>query len=220
MCFDLSSTCIGVTFAKMIEHRPTYVRTLAIIPKKPSGKDVGYTTKDPKQIEYRGNQFAGFLKNNESYISKEEANRRLSDFKNYSHRQLLRNIGEQIGPYIEKVKPGVIAIEKNKSFNGILTTKLLAEIAGGIYFITGAKKIPLYDYDEATIRAKIRKDIPVFNRYKEGTDETALNTKWEIYCRLRTYFDKNYPGLIDFSKMTMDESDSLAVFYYWLTSLH
>lgn len=198
----------------MKDGRIKYVQTLPIIPKHPSGKDLGYTTKDPKKIDYRGNQFKGFLKPGESSISKEEADRRLKDFKNYSHRELLKNIGKQCGYFLEKVKPDVVALEKNKSFNGILTTKLLAEIAGGLYFYTGARGIPLYDYDEATIRANIRREIKEFNRYKEGTNVLSVDTKWEIYCRLRSYFETNHPGMIDFSKIGMDESDSLAVFYH------
>lgn len=218
MCFDLSSTCIGVTFAQIKNNKPHYIQTLAIIPQKPSGKDLGYTTMDTKEIHYNGNRFKGFLKPGESYTSKEEANRRISEYKNFSHRELLKDIGKQCGRFLEKINPDVVAIEKNKSFNGILTTKLLAEIAGGLYFYTGAHNIPMYDYDEATIRAKIRRDIKEFNRYKAGTDLVAADTKWEIYCRLRSYFEVNYPGLVDFSKMTMDESDSLAVFYHLLTT--
>lgn len=218
MCFDLSSTCIGVTFAQMKNQRLTYAKTLAIIPKKLTAKDLGYTTEKPKKIDSRGNQFLGLLKPEEYTISKKEAERRISEYKQFVHRELLKNIGDQCGLYLEKINPDIIAIERNKSFNGILTTKLLAEIAGGIYFIAGMKQKPLYDHDESTIRAHIRRTIPDFTRYQEGTDQMALDTKWEIYCRLRSYFETNYPGLIDFSNMTMDESDSLAVFYHLLTT--
>lgn len=219
MCFDLSSTCIGVTFAQFHKKDLFFIRTLAVIPEKPSGKELGFTTKDTKKIHSNGNIFQGFLYPDETTISQKEAKLRIALLKNHSHRSLLKNIGKQLGYYIEKVKPDVIAIEKNASFNGILTTKLLAEIAGGIYFIAGARNIPMYDYSEATIRAKIRKDIPEFNRYKEGTDQTALDTKWEIFCRLRTFFEKNHPTMqVDFNNITMDESDSLGVFYHLFTT--
>lgn len=216
MCFDLSSKCIGVTFAQLKKQKPVYAKTLAIIPKAPSAKDMGYTTKKPKVIEFNGNRFKGLLKPGELFISKKEAEKRLSEYKSFTHRELLKNIGKQCGFYLGKVNPHVIAIEKNKSFNGILTTKLLAEIAGGLYFYSGANDIPLYDYEEATIRSNIRSEIQEFNRYQAGSEKMALDTKWEIYCRLRSYFEKNHPGLLDFSSMTMDESDSLAVFYHLL----
>ena len=218
MCFDLSSKCIGVTFAQLKSGKPVYAKTLAIIPEIPSAKDMGYTTKQPKLIDYNGRQFKGLLKGNELFISQREAKKRISAFKSFTHRELLRNIAKQCGYYMDKVKPTVLAIEKNKSFNGILTTKLLGEIAGGLYFYSGLRNTPLFDYDEATIRANIRQTIPQYNRFHEGTDKLALDTKWEIYCRLRSYFESHYPGLIDFTDMTMDESDSLAVFYHLLTT--
>lgn len=214
ICFDLSSTCIGATFAQLKNNKIVYLQTLAIIPTKPTGIDLGYTTKEPKKLSSRGHSFLGFLKPKETTISKEEAKRRISHYKNFVHRELLLNIGKQCGQYIEAIKPNAIAIEKNKSFNGILTTKLLAEIAGGLYFIAGAKNIPLYDYDEATIRSNIRQTIPTFQQYK--VKKMALDTKWEIYCRLRSYFETNYPNKLNFTTMTMDESDSLAVFYHFL----
>lgn len=218
MCFDLSSVCIGVTFAQLKEGKVTYLKTLAVIPKRPFAKELGYTTQEPKKIHYRGNSFLGLLKPGEHEISKEQAGKRIAEYKVIAHRQLLRNIGEQVGFYLDSIRPNIIAVEKNKSFNGILTTKLLAEIIGGLYFYSGARKIPLYDFDEATVRAKIRRDIQDFTLFKQGTDKMAVDTKWEIHCRLRSYFEKHYPSLIDFSNMTMDESDSLAVFYHLLTT--
>lgn len=219
MCFDLSSECIGVTFAEIKNKKLTYIQTLAVIPESPSAKDLGYTTKQPKTIFYNGDKFKALLKDGEYFISKKEAKKRVTAFKNSTHRELLRDIGKQCGFYLEGVKPDIIALEKNKAFNGVLTTKLLAEIAGGIYFYTGMRDLPLHDFDVSTVRSNIRKTIPAFKRYTNELHQTALDTKWEIYCRLRSYFEKNHPGLLDFSNMTMDESDSLAVFYHLYESV-
>lgn len=218
MCFDLSSKCIGVTFAQLKGNTPTYAKTLAIIPETPNAKDLGYTTALPKTIHYNGAQFPGLLKPGEYFTSRNEAKRRLSQLKSFTHKEMLKNIGKQCGFYLDSVKPDAIAMEKNKAFNGVLTTKLLAEIAGGLYFYAGLRNIPLYDYDVGTVRSNIRKSVKDFTRFTNGRNETSLDTKWEIYCRLRSYFEKKYPGLIDFSDMTMDESDSLAVFYHLLTA--
>lgn len=214
MCFDLSSVCIGVTFAQIKNNQLVFVKTLAVIPQKPNAKALGYTTQEPKMIDSRGNRFQALLKPKETTISQEVAKKRISEYKSFAHRELLKSIGRQCGYYLEKVNPHLMGMEKNKSFNGILTTKLLAEIAGGLYFWSGAREVPLHDFDESTIRAYIRKTIPQFTRYAEGTNQMAIDTKWEIYCRLRSFFESHYPGLIDFDSMTMDESDSLAVFYY------
>ena len=214
MCLDLSSACIGATFAKTNEGRLGYIKTLPIIPKAPTGKDFGYTTQEPKQIHYRGASFPGFLYPNETQISKREADRRKAEFKILKHRHLLQNIGKQVGTYMEKIKPDILAIERNSSFNGVLTTKLLAEIAGGLYFYTGAKNIEFYDFNESTVRAFIRKQIPNVDRTAGMSEKIALDTKWEIYCRLKQYFEHQHPGMLDFEGMTLDESDSLAIFYY------
>jgi hypothetical protein len=222
MTFDLSSTCIGVTFAQTDDNnRIIYGKTLPIVPVRPTGIDLGYSTKKQKKITARGNTYAAFLKPDEILISQVEAKKRSREFKTLEHNYLLRNIGEQCGKYLDKIKPDIVAIERNKSFNGILTTKLLAEIAGGLYFYCGAKGITLFDWDEATVRSKIRKDINTFRRTIDGSEgnEVALDTKWEIFCRLREYFTKNHPGTFDFSNMTLDESDSLAVFYYLFTKV-
>ena len=220
MTFDLSSKCIGITFAQLDGTDISYGETLAVIPKKPDPRDLGYTTKTPKKIGNEGSTYAAFLKPHEKFISKSEADRRKRDMKNLEHNYLLRNIGEQCGRYLDKVKPDIVAIEKNKSFNGILTTKLLAEIAGGIYFYCGAKGIPLYDWDESVIRAQIRRDIPNVSLAKvKGESGVTLDTKWEIYCRLREYFESEHPGIFSFDDMVFDESDSLAVFYYLLKNV-
>jgi hypothetical protein len=220
MCFDLSSVSIGVTFAQIDDKtfELTYGQTLAIIPEKPNPKHLGYAHATPKTLTRGDKSYKALLYNHESYITVTEAERRMADFKNQSHNILLRNIGEQCGRYLDKVNPSIIAIEKNKSFNGILTTKLLAEIAGGIYFYAGAKGITLYDWDESKIRAKIRSDITEFHRYNDE-GKMSVDTKWEIHCRLRSYFENIAPGMFPFNKMTMDESDSLAVFYYLYTQV-
>lgn len=209
MAFDLSSSCIGVTFVQLKGTTIKYLKTIPIIPVRPSGLDFGYTTKKPKRIAYEGNEFLGYLKEGEFSISRAESDRRKRIMRSLEHSHLLRNIAKQCGYYLEKVNPDVILIEKNKSFNGILTTKLLAEIAGGIYFYSGMRDIAFFDYEEATVRARIRKDITEFDLEKDG--KVAIDTKWEIYCRLRAYFK----DLVDFDNMTLDESDSLAVFYYY-----
>ena len=214
ICLDLSSKCIGSTFAQTVGSDIKYINTLPIVPNKPNGLDFGYTTKEPKPIDYRGATFKGFLLPDELQISKTEADKRNAEFKVFKHRMLLKDIGKQVGKYIDKLKPDIIVIERNSSFGGTLTTKLLAEIAGGLYFYTGAKNIEFYDYNESTVRAFIRKSIPNVDRTAGLSDKMALDTKWEIYCRLKQYFEENHPGLLNFEGMTMDESDSLATFYY------
>ncbi len=211
MTFDLSSKCIGVTFAQLEQGKIVYGKTIPVIPEKLDAKQLGFKTKQPTA--------RGLFKMDEGHVSAKELKNRQRIFKHSRHNFLLTNIGKQLGHFLLQIKPQAIAIERNKSFKGILTTKLLAEIAGGLYFWAGATRIPIYDWDESEIRAKIRRDIPETDLSHRVTGQTSIDTKWEIQCRLRTYFENEHPGIFDFSGMTLDESDSLAVFYFLYTEI-
>lgn len=214
VAFDLSSTCIGVCVAKVdLKKQPIKLKTVSIIPQKPSGKDFGFTTKESKKIAKNGKEFQAFLYPHETIISQREALDRIRMVKSEKHLGLLKNIGQQCGELLFRLKPHVVLLEKNASFNGILTTKLLAEIAGGIYFYCGATDTSLCDYHVETVRAYLRQTIPVFDRANEDGKD-VLDTKWEMYCRLRTYYKAQHPKIV-LDRITMDESDALALFYYW-----
>lgn len=213
LAFDLSSTCIGVTFAKLTpDETIETLTTQPVIPKEPDGKTFGYTTKQPKTLRRRGTTFQSFLKPGESSISQAEGKRRASWFRHRKHNYLLRNIGKQLGMIIERLQPGVLIIERNASFNGVLTTKLLAEIAGGLYFIAGARGVPLYDYPESTVRAHLRREV---KQPRITTEAMSIETKWLIYQRLRQVYDTGEHPHLNFDTMTLDESDALATFHYW-----
>ena len=206
--FDLSSSLIGITYGIVEDRKVTSVRTEGIVPRKPNGKDYGYTTLKPKKI---GRGYPAFLLPGEHHISKAEADRRNKFIKHDAHRQLLLNIGEDIGERVESFGPSKLFIERNESFNGVLTTKLLAEIAGGLFFYSGLARVPFEDFNAATVRKTVRDTIPLSRQERVLKDGTlALETKLEIKERLR----KVYGHMMDFDDMTTDESDSLALFHH------
>lgn len=208
IAFDLSSTLIGATYGVIEDRVIKNVRTEGIVPRKPNGKDYGYTTQKPKKI---GSGYPAYLLPGEHHISKAEAERRARFIKHDSHRQLLLNIGEDIGERVEAFSPSRLIIERNESFNGVLTTKLLAEIAGGLFFYSGLARIPFEDLNAAVVRKSVRDNIALTRAERVLSDGTlALDTKTEIKERLR----KVYGHLIDFDTMTTDESDSLALFHH------
>lgn len=73
IAFDLSSTLIGATYGVVEDRVIKSVRTEGIVPRKPNGKDYGYTTQKPKKI---GSGYPAFLLPGEHHISKAEAERR------------------------------------------------------------------------------------------------------------------------------------------------
>lgn len=209
--FDLSSTLIGMTIAQYQGNEVVYVKTIPIYPKRIDGTDVGYTTKKQKTI---GDGYKAFLKPNEHHISKVEADRRNSEFKVLAHRELLLNIWRQVGDILMKVKFNVIIIERNSSFNGILTTKLLAEIAGGLFSIAAILRAEFHDLNESTVRAFIRKDLPYETLEKDG--QIIVGPKWEMRQRLEPAYREH----IDFENISLDEVDSLVLFHYYRKCIH
>lgn len=209
--FDLSSTLIGITYGVVEDKVIKTVRTEGIVPRKPDGKHYGYTTKKPKKI---GRGYPAYLLPGEHHISKAEADRRASHIKQDTHRRLLLHIGQDIGDRIDEFNPTHIFIERNESFNGVLTTKLLAEIAGGLFFYSGLRRIPFEDLNVSKVRKTVRETIPLSRAERVLADgSVALETKDEIKARLR----KVYGHMTDFDGMTTDESDSLAIFHHVAT---
>lgn len=208
---DLSSALIGMTIATIEKMRVTSLITEGMVPYKATGKDFGYSTIGEKTI---GEGYKAFLYPDEHHVSKAEANRRKQAFKNERHRRLLYDIGRDLGGRLDAERPDYVAIERNESFNGVQTTKLLAEIAGCLYFYTGQRGIPFSDHNAGVVRATVRSTIPLSRKERRMPDGSiGLDTKSEIYCRLR----KTYSHLVDFTHMTLDESDSLAVFHHLKT---
>lgn len=204
--FDLSSTLIGVTIGQFKDGELFYVKTIPLYPERIDGKSVGYTTKAPVTI---GTGYKGFLKPNEHHISEKEAKRRNSEFKVQKHRELLLDIFTKVGAVLRKIKFDVIIIERNSSFNGVLTTKLLGEIAGGLYAFAAMLDVQFYDFNESTVRSFIRKDLPYETLEHDG--KIIVGPKWEMRQRL----EPEYREHINFSKITLDEVDSLVLFHYF-----
>lgn len=207
IAFDLSSSCIGVTTATVIDGYVTQVKVADIVPRKFTGLDYGYKTKTPKKI---GAGYSAFLKEDEFHITKAEASRRQSDFKVFKHRDLLLDIGKQVSDYISSLDLDLVMIERNMTFNGVLTTKILAEIAGQIHYLAASNAIEFESRSVHTVRKLIRKAIPLSPADRVQKDgSVALETKAEIKARLK----KVYGHLVDFDTMSEDGSDSLAVFH-------
>lgn len=207
IAFDLSSSCIGVTTATVIDGTVTKVTVDDIVPRKFTGLDYGYKTKTPKKI---GSGYTAFLKEGEFHISKSEASRRQSEFKTSKHQDLLLDIGKQVSRFISSLDLDLVMIERNMTFNGVLTTKMLAEIAGQIHYLAASNAIEFESRSVHTVRKLIRNAIPLSRADRVQTDGSiALETKAEIKARLK----KVYGHLVDFDTMSEDGSDSLAVFH-------
>lgn len=218
MSFDLSSTLIGVSVATIDtkNKRIEQAMVMPVIPKKPTGKDLGYTTKNKKKVELRtGEMISSFLKEGEVIISKAEAKRRNATFRDESHKFLLMDIGKKLGTILHAVKPDIVMIERNEAFNGILTTKLLAEIAGGVYFWAGFFNSEFRAYNATTMRS-------LLNRHVKGADlqtedgSHIVDTKMVVKRKIEKFLKDEQVDVKNFEKATLDESDSFLPIIYFL----
>ena len=113
------------------------------------------------------------------------------------------------------IKPNVVLVEKNKIFNGVLTSVLLGKVMGVLVGITTSKGIPLKEYEVATVR----KNINIVKCIEELVSELSqeeIDKIPDITKRaLRKYMEKKY-GKYGLKCSTDDESDACVVFDHWL----
>lgn len=219
VAFDLSSKVIGVTVAKLKKKNIQDIMVFPIIPKRADGKLFGFTTKNKKKVELRGGQTINtFLKEGEVTISKKEAARRNRMVKEEAHTYLLKDIGKQLGYILFELQPDVIVLERNEAFGGILTTKLLGEIAGGIYFWAGFFDVELASYNARTMRSLLNKHVRGAD-VRNGDGELIVDTKMIVKRKLEKFYEDNLGVKVEgWDNATLDESDALMAFtYYYMT---
>lgn len=215
VALDLSSTQSGVAIADVNgigEYKK--VTTLAIKPQEANGKMLGYTTKAPKMLEGRdGRKFKAFLREGESYVTSAEARRRVAEFKKLSRVMLLKSSGKQLGIVLNTVKPDILIMEQNSSFNGVLTTKLLAEVAGGIYFWAGVTDTPLRVINVNTVRSMLQRLVPDPDLMLNGV--RVVDTKFRVKRQLVEYL--THRGVrYNVEGCSLDETDALAQLVYFV----
>lgn len=211
---------IGVTIAELNGDKVEKLGVVPVIPNRPNGKDFGFTTKNPKAITMRdGKRMRVYLKKGEVIISKREANERASMIKNESHTMLLKDIGRMLGSILFSVSPDVIIIERNETFGGILTTKLLAEIAGGIYFWSGFYDIDMYSYNVGRMRSALNRCVRGVD-LKTDDGKLIVDTKMVVKKKLEKLIEDEKWNVHGWENATLDESDSfLAFVYYYMTEI-
>lgn len=215
--FDLSSTLIGVSVGIVdeVNKKIERVMTLPIKPERADGLLFGFTTRNKKPITLRsGEVIKTYLKEGEVLISKAEAKVRNALVKNDAHTYLLKDIAWKIGSLIKNVKPDVIVIERNESFRGVLTTKLLAEIAGGVYCLAGIMEKPMYSYNVTTVRALMNKLVRQ-NTFYNDAGEVIADTKMIFKEKNKVILEQLGLTVKGFDEASLDESDSLACLLYY-----
>ena len=217
LAFDLSSVCVGVVASRVNEITKTPIKVIScpVIPSKFDVTRVGYKRSKAK-IKTRGGEYINsYIKEGEKEITKQEKKRRDIEVRNNSNLHALSYISTQIEKIVTMIKPNVVLVEKNKIFNGVLTSVLLGKVMGVLVGITTSKGIPLKEYEVATVR----KNINIVKCIEELVSELSqeeIDKIPDITKRaLRKYMEKKY-GKYGLKCSTDDESDACVVFDHWL----
>lgn len=221
LAFDLSSVCVGVVAAKIeiFSKQPLTVISCPIIPEKFNPEELGFLKYKKKIPLSRGNkEVNAYIKKGETHISKEEKRRRDVIVRNHSNKFALKYIGEQITKIIEATKPDIVLVEKNKIFNGVLTSVLLGKVMGVLVGICASKGIQIEEYEVVVVRShidiiKATQDL-VAGLSKEEIDNIPDMTK----RALRKFMEQKY-GQYGLKCATDDESDACVVFDYWFEKI-
>lgn len=215
LSFDLSSVCIGVIAANILDDKSVnMVKSCPIIPKPLSPTELGFRKSKKKLPTKTGEMLNTYYKDGETIISKSEKRKRDVLYRTSNNSHVLKYISLNINELVDKINPDLIIVEKNKIFNGILTSVLLGEIMGILVGAAGSKNIQVIPFDVNVVRKPLNV-TKVVQDFCKGKTEKELNALPDVTKRaLRELMEKKY-GKYGLKCSTDDESDACVVFDYW-----
>ena len=158
---------------------------------------------------------SAYVRTKDEKISKAIKKQRDVEVRNAINSAIKRELSLSIAEAVKNFKPDLILVERNESFHGVLTTKLLAEVRGILDGI--AADIPIKAYNVTKIRNRLDLARLVSNYISSLPDASALSGEKHITKRaIKKYLEDKYNARCS----NTDESDSLAVFdYYYETEV-
>jgi len=216
VALDLSTTCIGCTFAWVKDKRIKRIVSKSIRPKRYDPKELGFVNKSRKKIKTpNGLEINAFLYEGETSISKSEKLKRDVLVRKEKRLCQIESINKQLNKLLEEFSPDLILVEQNMSFRSQTSTKRLGEVAGSLHFYANSKDIPIKEFNLNTLRGSI--DLRNIRRefVKRKTVEELKKLKDVTKASIRDYLlSLNRYKTLD-KGINLDESDSLLVFDYW-----
>ena len=208
LCFDLSLTCTGVAFADVDDNGAVNkMLTVSIIPDADEAsaiKKLGLLRK--REIKTKsGGGYRAYVTTTDEKPTYAEKKKRDVMVRNTVNMEKRASLAEQIKRLIDGTDPELILVERNESFNGILTTKLLAEARG---ILEGAGVgIEIKQYSVAEIRKGI--DLITLTRefVNEVADKGVAFPKDITKSALKRYVEKKYNIVCN----NTDESDACMI---------
>lgn len=209
LSFDLSLTQTGVAFAEINDKNEVVkISTVSIVPfadEEKLIKDMGFLRSKHKIITKSGNTYWSYVLSQNEIVSHTEKKKRDVAVRNAINMAKRNSLAKQIRLLFDKVKPELILVERNESFNGILTTKLLAEARG---ILEGAcSDVPIKQYSVSEIRKGINL-VELTRNFVNKLAETGSPFPADITkSALKNYVEIKY----NISAKNTDESDACMV---------
>ena len=206
--FDLSSVCSGVTFADLKGENIIFLKTFSIQPHfsmNEAAKSLGFLHSE----KIPTTQIRSWVKESGEIVSRTEKKKRDVAVRNALNAQIKKYISIEIEKTVKNLMPDLILVERNESFNGVLTTKFLAEIRGILEGV--ATEQPIIQYSVAEIRKKFDLAQMTQEYVKQLSPGQMRGQKDITKTVLKNYLEEKY-GV---QCANTDESDSLAVFDHY-----
>ncbi|MEG0728199.1 MAG: hypothetical protein RR420_01115 [Anaerovoracaceae bacterium] len=213
--FDLSSSCIGVLLTRIEDGKIIKCDSCPVVPSNSSNirERFGFMSSKKRLPTRSGKLINTWWRKGEESISQTEKNKRDREVREYVNNCILSDISFKLGAIINTTNPDLILVEKNAAFNGILTTKLLAEVMGILVGISGNASIPVIKYPVNQVRSILDVSKLTTILRDELSEEEMMSLPDVTKRAIGNHLSKIYN--INFS--TDDESDACAVFHYWWT---
>lgn len=170
LSFDLSLTQTGVIFAEINDDNEiTKISSVSIVPSANEEeiiKGLGFLNSKRKVGTKKGGHWS-YVKTRDEAPAYPEKKKRDVAVRNAVNIKKRESLAQQIKLLFEKINPELILVERNESFNGILTTKLLAEARGILEGACAGVEIKQYSVSE------IRKNVDLITLTKEFVNKVA-----------------------------------------------
>lgn len=215
LAFDLSLKCTGVAAMWLWGYDEiASFQTISIIPPEFSKEDLsvmGYLPSKKKIVTKGGKTFYSYVKSSTEIPSEAVKKKRDVEVRNAANAKKRKYLAIEIDKLIRTIEPTLILVERNESFNGILTTKLLAEARG---ILEGAaKNIPVKQYSVSEVRKKFNL-AEMTKEFINSIRDSKQFPKDITKSVLKDYIDKKY----NIVTHNTDESDAcILIDHYYET---
>lgn len=210
MTFDLSSVCIGCVIADVENKKVTKIASCPIVPKKDALVPIKLGFLKSKQKTENG--LNSYVKYSGESVSKTEKKHRDSIVREAQNAKIMEDISLKLSEIVTAIKPDIIVMEKHAIFNGILTSVLLAKIAGILIGVAGDNGISVLEYPVSIIRKRYNLVSLTKDFVKTLSPSDLEKIKDMTKAAIGFYLGKKY----NIAFQTYDESDACAVLDYYL----